>query len=71
MFDTAELRSPAWTEHDGQRLVLDPMPALETMQKAADEIERLRKALYQVLTDCEVAGSLSYAARTAHEALGE
>lgn len=34
------------------------------------EIERLRAALKQVIEDCEDAGNLAYAARTAREALG-
>lgn len=35
------------------------------------ELERLRKALRQLINDCEEAGNLSYAVRTAREALKE
>lgn len=34
------------------------------------EVVKLRAALRQVIEDCEVAGNLSYAARTARDALG-
>lgn len=39
--DLAKLRNLAWTEHDGQRLVLDAEQTLRDMLEAAAEIERL------------------------------
>lgn len=48
-----------------------PADVLAAVVRAGAEIERLRAALRQVIVDCEDAGNLSYAARTAREAIGE
>lgn len=44
--------------------------ATRRFQALWNEIERQREALRQVIIDCEEAGNLSYAARTAREGLG-
>lgn len=42
--------------------------ARDRLTEVEAEIERLRAALKQVIVDCEDAGNLSYAARTARDA---